>query len=384
MNFLVRRGFWIAALWVAACSAWGCNHPGEKAGESAASIPAAEDMVVRTGAVERREWISRVPVSGSLRSLSVVEVKPEVGGRLTAVHCREGDLVEKGQLLAELDPANYRLAYDQAAATLGVAEAGLELARVTAEHAQTEKERADNLLRSGGITQKDHQAALTGVKEAVTQVRLAEAQCAQARAALAIARKALSDCEIKAPARGHVQKRFFDQGALLAPGVALVTLVDNGRLELECVVPSHQLSSLRPGQEAVFQTPTWGSREFRGVVAAINPAVESDSRSVKVILRISNPGGELRSGMYARGEITTGSAPDALVIARDALVPQEEDQDGAGVYVVEDGRARLRNIRIGGRQQDRVWVRSGLVEGELVIVEIGPALKEGAAVRTLP
>ena len=109
-----------------------------------------------------------MPITGNLRTLSTVEIKPEVGGRLLAVYFREGDFVRKDQLLAEIDPVNYRLSYDQAAAALRVAEAGLERAQVSAEHAKTEKERADNLLRSGGITEKDHQAALTGIKEAET------------------------------------------------------------------------------------------------------------------------------------------------------------------------------------------------------------------------
>ena len=106
----------------------------------------------------------------------MVDVKPEVGGRLIAVHFQEGDTVRKDQLLAEIDSTNYQLAYDQAQAALWVAQAGVERSKISAEHARTEKERADNLLRSGGITQKDHQAAMTGVKEAESQVRFAEAQ----------------------------------------------------------------------------------------------------------------------------------------------------------------------------------------------------------------
>ena len=145
----------------------------------------------------------------NLHTLSTVEIKPEVGGRLLAVYFSEGDFVRKDQLLAEIDPVNYRLSYDQAMAVLRVAEAGLERARVSEEHAKTEKERADNLLKSGGITQKDQQAAFTGIKEAESQVHLAEAQCGQARAALAIAEKALKDCKIYAPADGHVQNKIF-------------------------------------------------------------------------------------------------------------------------------------------------------------------------------
>jgi membrane fusion protein (multidrug efflux system) len=380
---MIQYGF-IGIMLLVAAGQWSCSSSkGENSGQSPA-VPVSSEIAVRAKAIEPREWISTISISGDLRSLSTIDIKPEVGGRLTAVYFQEGDLVRKGQLLAELDPANYQLAYDQAAATLSVAEAGLERARISAEHVATEKIRADNLLSSGGITQKDHQAAVTSVKEADSQVRLAKAQCAQAQAALAIAEKALKDCKIVAPAQGNVQKRFFDKGSLLSPGVSLYTLVDNGRLELESIVPSYQLASIRLGQNAVFKTPTWGERIFKGVVSAINPTVESDNRSVKVILRIANPGGELRSGMYARGEITTGFKSKALVISRDSLIPEKEGVDDAGVYVVREGKAHQLRVQIGDSQQDQVWVRKGLEEGDLVITEIGPSIKEGAPVKILP
>ncbi len=369
------------ALVLVAGSQWRCgaSNKAEEAGSSAGG--AAAVLVVKTVPVERQEWIATVTISGSLRTLSTVDVKPEVGGRLIAVYFEEGDLVRKDQLMAEIDPVNYRLAYDQADAALKVAEAGLDRAKVSAEHVKTEKERADNLLRTGGITQKDHDAATTGVKEADSQVRLAEAQCVQARAALAVAEKAMKDCKIYAPAQGHVQKKFFDKGSLLVPGVSICMLVDNSRLELECDIPSYQLAPIRIGQRATFTTPTWGERRFEGTVSAINPAIESDNRSARFKLRISNPGGELRSGMYARGEIVTGRENGALVIPRDALIPEEEGSAQAGVFIVKEGKAQRADIEIGGSQQQRVWVRKGLAEGDIVITEIGPSLKEGTSVQ---
>jgi RND family efflux transporter MFP subunit len=377
------RYLFLSALLLTAVSHWSCSR---SKGENSASRPSAEledAIAVKAAPVEIREWIASVPISGNLLTLSSVDVKPEVGGRLMAAYYKEGDLVRKNQLLAEIDPENYRLAYDQAAAALAVAQAGLERAKVSAEHAKTEKERTDNLLRSGGITQRDNQAAITGVKEADSQVRLAEAQCGQARAALAIAEKALRDCKIFAPAEGHVQKKNLDQGSLLAPGVTLCTLVDNSRLELEAVIPSYQLASLSSGLRANFKTPTWGDRLIEGIVSSINPAVESDNRSVKVKLNIANPRGELRSGMYAQGEIITGREPSAVVIPRDSLIPEKEGSENAGVYVIREGKAHRINIRIGGSQQERIWVKQGLVSGDLVVTEIGPSLKEGATVRVL-
>ena len=382
MNRLRSELLMLMVLAALAMLGWGCGSgPGAESAKTAAA-PVA--LVVRAQTVAPGDWTVTIPISGSLRSQSVVDIKPEVGGRLIAVHFEEGDLVRRNQVAAEIDTANYRLALDQAKAVLGVAEAGLGRAQVAVEYARREKERSDNLLRSGGVTERDHEAAVTGVRDADAQVKLAAAQCEQAKAAIAIAEKALKDCRIVSPADGHVQKKFFAQGSLVSPGVALYTIVDNRRLELECVVPSYRLGELRVGQPAEFITPAFADRKFRGVVGAVNPMVEQDSRSVQAILRITNPTGELRSGMYARGLIVVRTEKNALIVPRSALLVESEESSSGIVYTVLEGRARQQKVVLGGIQGDRVWARDGLKPGETVIIEIGPDLKDGSAVRAQP
>ncbi len=349
----------------------------------AASTVSDPVLVVKAVQAKAENWTISIPVSGSLRSKSMVEIKAEVGGRLMDMRFEEGDQVQRDQLLAEIDPSNYKLAADQANAALAVAEAGLARAKVMLEHSVREKDRADNLLRSGGITEKDHQAATTAVKDAEAQVRLSEAQCNQAKAAVALTEKALKDCRVVAPTAGRVQRKYFDKGTLIIPGASLYSLVDNSRLELECHLQASRLSEVRLGQRVVFTTPTFGDRRFEGLVSAVNPIVESDSRSVKVDVSVPNPGGELLSGMYARGVVDVRTQTGAAVIPRSALMVDSEESSGS-VYVIENGKARKRNIRVGGTQQDRIWVQEGLQEGEWVIIEIGPNLKDGTSVKTGP
>ena len=111
------RYVWMLVLVLAAGSQWECRKvENESAKNSAAAL--SSDLVVKTVRVARRDWISRAPITGTLRSLSTVDVKPEVGGRLIATYFIEGDRVGKNQLLAEIDPTNYRLSIDQAEASL--------------------------------------------------------------------------------------------------------------------------------------------------------------------------------------------------------------------------------------------------------------------------
>jgi RND family efflux transporter MFP subunit len=363
-------------------SQWSCSVAEDP---SSAVLPqsSAAQLEVTVSPVKLLDWKVTVPVSGTLLSQSIVEVRTEVAGRLVSSLLREGDYARKSQLIAEIDSTNYSLVLDQAKAALAVSQASLEHARVMAEHAAREKERADNLLRSGGITEKDHQAASTGVRETQTQVRLAEAQLEQARAAVAVAEKSLRDCRILAPVDGQVQRKFFDTGSLLDRGSPLYTLVNNINLDLDCMVPAYRLAEVRLGQKAVFTTPTWGDRNFEGVVSAINPMVETDNRSVKVRLKIANPGGDLRSGMFAKGEIQVRLETSAMTIPRSALLSESAESSSASAFVAYNGKAQRRPVVVGGVDQDRVWIREGLRPEDQVIVEIGPALKEGTSVRVL-
>lgn len=158
-------------------------------------------------------------------------------------------------------------------------------------------------------------------------------------------------------------------------------LVDNNQLELECLVPSYRLAEVRAGQHIEFTTPSFDDRVFQGAITAINPMVESDNRSVKISARIANPRGELRSGMYARGAIVVRKEPNALVVPRPALLVESDESTAGSLYVVDKNQASRRQVQIGGVQEDRVWIREGLTPGDLVIIEVGPELKEGSQVR---
>ena len=108
----------ICAIVLAAGIQWKCGNSKGENGPDRSPVASIDAITVKAAPVEIGDWIATVPLSGSLRTLSTVDVKPEVGGRLTAVHFQEGDYVRKDQLLAEIDPTNHQLLYDQAAAVL--------------------------------------------------------------------------------------------------------------------------------------------------------------------------------------------------------------------------------------------------------------------------
>ena len=211
------------------------------------------------------------------------------------------------------------------------ARAALAVAEANRAHAQTEKERADNLLKTGGITDKDHLSAQVALQ-------VAEASLAQARAEAAIAEQQLTRTQIKAPFRGRVAKRIADPGAMLAPGTPLFTIVDDSVLEFRR--PSRRATSARsrsarPSSSRSTRSP---ARAVEGRIARIEPLVDERSRSFQAVVEV--PGrAELVGGLFARAFVRVGQVAGAIVVPPAALVRDGSDPTKAEVFVVRGGKA---------------------------------------------
>ena len=227
-------------------------------------------------------------------------------------------------MLAVLDDTDYRLANDRARAALAVAEANRA-------HAQTEKERADNLLKTGGITDRDHLSAQVALQ-------VAEAGLAQARAEAAIAAQQFARTQVRAPFAGRIAKRFPDPGAMLAPGTPLFTLVDDSVLEFKAPVPSRDLAKVRIGAAVALGDRRARRRAPSGRIARIEPLVDERSRAFRVVVEV--PGrADLVGGLFARASVRVGQVEGALVVPPAALVRDGSRPDeGRGVR----GRAAAR------------------------------------------
>ena len=157
----------LAALILAGC---------QKKETRAAAPPAPPAVRVKAIRVEPETFAATVAVTGSLHSRATVDVKAQTTGRVVRFPKEEGDRVTAGEALVWIDEEQYRLAVRQAESAVGVAQAVLERARVQEAYARSELERARNLLRSGGITDRDLKSAEMTDKDARAQVALAAAQ----------------------------------------------------------------------------------------------------------------------------------------------------------------------------------------------------------------
>ena len=197
-------------------------------------VETARTIPVRTATVQTRDLAETLALTGTLDPRAEVTVVPEISARIERVLRNEGDRVSRGQLLAVLDDADFRLARDRA-------KANLDLAEANRAHARAEKDRADALLKTGGITDKDH-------LEAQVAVQVAEASYAQARSELAIAERQLGRSQITAPIGGRVTKRHADAGTIVSAGTPLYTIVDDSVFELRSSVGSSDFGKLKIGE----------------------------------------------------------------------------------------------------------------------------------------
>jgi membrane fusion protein (multidrug efflux system) len=211
-------------------------------------------------------------------------------------------------------------------------------------------------------------------------VQLAEAQVALNRAALETARKHLRDTAIKAPVAGEIQKKHINAGAYVEPSTAVVTLVDNRKLELESLVASSEIGPIRAGQKVTFTVNSFPGQTFEGRVIELNPAVEADTRSAKIRIQVNNAGGKLRAGMFAQGEILTGVEAQAIVVPASAVYRDDRAAKTSHVFVVESGKAVRRQVEIGREKETSLEIVSGLRAGDTLITEQSIELADGVRV----
>jgi len=288
---------------------------------------------------------------GSARANEAVEITSKASNMVTAVRFRDGEHVNKGEVLVELDGA-------QARADLAAAEAA----------------RADSASQ---VKRSRELLATKVVSDA--QFEQLEATMKANEARVDAARSRVNDTVIRAPFTGRVGLRRVSVGSLVNPGTTITTLDDSSVIKVDFAVPENFLAILRDGLKVYVTAAAFPEREFAGTVAGVDSRIDAVSRSITVRAVVPNPEGKLKSGMFLNVRLAP-DAREALMIPEAALMPEQSRQF---LYVVEDGRATRREVRIGRREPGRVEVVAGLQPGERVIVEGTQKVRDGGAVREL-
>lgn len=315
--------------------------------------------------VELRALSRRLPLSGTLTPLVQATVKSRVSGDVLDVQVREGQAVEKGQVLARIDIRNLGAQFEAQRAALDKARADLALAKVN-------RDSNAKMLEQKFISQNAFDSAQSAYDAAAASVKVAEAQAR-------VAQISVDDAVVRAPIRGIVSQRMVQPGEKVSPDSPLLAIVDLSRLELEAPAPASEIPAVKIGQIAQVRVGGYGDRAFEARVERINPATDAGTRSIKLYLSVDNADSALRGGMFAQGELVLDqSAPSPTV-------PSAAIRSDAGVtYVlaIDNGKLVRRAVTLGLKTDDAsfVEVREGLAVGTSVLAAKIDALQDGAAV----
>jgi membrane fusion protein, multidrug efflux system len=361
-----RIGGLLATLALVALTSLGCSSKSAEEGRERSATP-----LVTLTRVARGDISQTFLLTGTATALpnQDVRVSALVPGRVAELKIAEGDAVRNGQVLARLDDRTYRDQLQQAEATLEQAQANLENAKLT-------RTRNEDLFQRGIVARKD-------LEDSRTQEKVAAATLKQAEAALELARLEVARSEIVSPLGGIVAKRFVSVGEQV-DGTAAQPIVEVANLD-EVVflgnAPAAYLAKIRAGERVDVTTEAVEGTKFPGRVIATSPSVDPATGVGSVRIRLSNPGGLLRLGMFLSAQISVDAHQNVLMVPPEAIYRDEAGQPR--VFVVNQDSAEAVFVKLGIENKDRVELAEAgdVKEGDTIILSGGYGLGDKAKIQ---
>jgi membrane fusion protein (multidrug efflux system) len=309
-----------------------------------------EPRTVQVHVIRPHDIPEEVIASGAIEAVDQADVAFMVPGRVIAVEAEDGAMVRQGQMLARLDPADYEK-------NLAIAEA--QLAEIRARHG-----RLSRLHETGSLTDTDFDKIDAALK--------------QATAAAELARRQLGYTELRAPFDGWIVKRGIAAGVVTAPGMPVFTVYSPGPVWADLGVSEAEIARLRIGQSTAVSVPATHTAAETGTVEAILPNADPLSRAFTVKVRLANKDGRLRHGNVVVGHVYTGAARRAITVP--PQVVQKNPDGSLFVWLVDPARqAAVRQlVEVGALHATEVEIRTGLKEGDRIILNVPHTLFEGA------
>jgi RND family efflux transporter MFP subunit len=354
----------VLAAMAAACAlalVAGCTSKGDTRATENVVVPVKVSPVTK-GAI--REVLT---YTGSVEPYREVRVIPSVGGKIAKIYVDIGDRVAAGQTLAELDTETFALQLRQA-------QAGLAVAQANFDDAERNWNRMQELKQKGSVSDQQYEKVQLAYQAA-------QAQLQQAQAALALAEWQLRHAVMKAPFAGVVTGKYLNEGDMINPQMpgaqGVVSLVDLSRVKIRINAAEREVTKLREGLPVEVRVDVYPDQVFPGQVSAVNAAASPATRTFEVQVVVPNPRGELKAGMFARVAVVVAAREETIVVASDALLGTEADRY---VYVVQDGIAVRKSVRVGIMQNGLAEIVRGLEEGEQLVVVGQQMLQQGSRV----
>jgi len=396
------------------------NRLNERQQEEVQKSQIKEEIIipVRTALVEKGEVNSFLKVTGVVEANETVRVTSEIMGQAKEVKVKDGEEVNKGDILIVLGDEQIKIQVAQAQATLDSIQASydkiksgarpqeikqaesavlqakinrdsaeenyLRMKKLFSEKAISEQqyEQAKNQYEIADVQYQSAQESYELVIEGATEedIKSVEAQVRQTKAALDMAKYQLKNTQITAPISGKVTSIVVSSGEMISPSVPLLSIIDVSRIFVKVGISEKDISKIKEGQKVSLEIDAFPEEKFQGEVVSKGVAVDQISKTLEVKIEILQPEVDIPVGVFARGDILIKTNQDALVIPSSALTRKK---DGIYVYVIEEGIARQKEVVLGIIQDERVEILKGLSEEEEIVVLGNQELEDGLKVDVL-
>lgn len=323
--------------------------PAPKKGVQAGAGPAGPQVANVDGFVTAYTKLdNQIFATGSLMANELVEIKPEVPGRLTHLYLPEGQIVQKGQLLARVNDADLR--------------AQLKRLEVQIKIAESKEERAKKLVDINGLSIEEYEDALNSLNVL--------------RADIDYTKALISKTEIRAPFTGKLGFRNVSDGSFVSTSDVMSTLQQLNPIKVEFSIPERYSADAKEGNIIRF-TVDGIAEIFEAKVYAIEPAIDQNSRSLMLRAKAENSRLLLKPGGFARITLSTCINEDAIMVPTQAIIPILKGQQ---VMKVVDGAVQPQPVVLGFRDAGKVQVLEGLTAGDTIVTTGILSLRPGSLV----
>lgn len=321
----------------------------KKGGDAKNAKPSGGAVPVNVFIVGRESIENQIFASGTVLPNEEVNLMAEISGRLVKLDIKEGAYINKGQLIAKINDRELR--------------AQLQKVAYNQDLSKKIEARQKKLLNVEAINLEEYDVTSNNIRVLEAEKEVIEAQ--------------LEKTEIRAPFSGRIGLKFISEGAFLAPGTPIVTIVQSNPVKIDFTVPEKYSPSIRVGSIVKFNLDGDPST-YSAKILAVDPKVDENLRTLRVRAVANNPEGRFVPGMFVKVLADLDANRTAMMIPTEAIVPVLK---GKKVFVVKDGKAQEAMVTTGLRTDKKIQVIDGLQPGDSLITSGIIAIKPNTAVK---
>jgi RND family efflux transporter MFP subunit len=347
------------------------------------SVAAQQETKVGIDQVKNEALKQTYPVIGRLIATKAGVIAARISGPIGEMKVRVGDRVEQGDIIALLIDNSLDWRYQLSKAEANQAKAAISTAKSIYDLRSQELKRLNRLKKSAAFSLARLEDKNLEVASARSAVAETQASLIRSQANQKLAEINLYNAKIRAPFSGVVSKRYIDVGAYVNVGSAVVDVIDDQHLEIEASVPAKRIGGLAPGTNVSFQLETANDQNQSTLPASVRAVVPDEdpltrTRKVRFTINLSVEERNLATNQSVVLAIPAGEERNVVSVHKDAVINRKGKDI---VFIVEDGVANIRTIKLGESIGTRFVVLGGLKAGDTVVVRGNERLRPGQKVK---